>query len=273
VQAVHEAGHALSSVLAGGILPQIISVGAGAGPVRAYVKYLYRNSFVSVSELSTLTAQGLGGLIAEEIIFGKREITNGSRKDMEFLYELVSNSLLESGLGQSLLIRKISSVFDSSLPQPREIDVNEVESFINEMADQTRFMLAQQEHALRELAKQLYFRGELNTEEFLDILEATLDKQAFVQYHTMIDKDSDADALPLKDLLKLINFSYVETLFKDQPDGMSAEDLALIGRMLAVSPVMFKHIDGNPQNTHICDTHGQYPETEFPENIVGISEQ
>jgi SpoVK/Ycf46/Vps4 family AAA+-type ATPase len=231
VHAVHEAGHALASFLAGGTVPQLISVGSGIGKVKAFVQYAHNNNLVSRRDVIKITAQALGGLLAEEIVFGKDEVTHGSGKDIECIYDVVSKSLLEAGHGKSLLIRKISSgfVFDTFFPQPREDDFIEVEQFIHEVAEQTRTMLFQQENALRALAKQLFYRGELNSDEFIDILDLVIDKALFAQHHNIEQKDLTGNCLTLRDQIKQLHFNYVDALFGESKVGTSAREFALIG--------------------------------------------
>lgn len=231
VYAVHEAGHALASFLAGGMIPQLISVGSGVGRVKAFVKYAHNDDLVSRREIIAITAQTLGGLLAEEIVFGKDEVTHGSEKDMERIYDVVSKSLMEAGLGRSLLIRRISSglMFDTFYPQPREDDITEVEQFIHEVAEQTRTMLFQQQNALRALAKQLFYRGELNTDDFIDILDLVIDKAVFARHHNIEHKDLTGNCLTIRDLIKQLHFNYVDALFGESKDGISAREFALIG--------------------------------------------
>ena len=61
--------------------------------------------------MAAYVAQLLGGLLAEEIVFGSDGVTHGAKSDLQEVYHVVSESLMESGLGRSMLTRKVAANF------------------------------------------------------------------------------------------------------------------------------------------------------------------
>jgi len=229
VHAVHEAGHALSAFLANGIAPDLISVGTTIGKVKAYVKYSTTRKTLSKKEMAAYVAQLLGGLLAEEIVFGSDGVTHGAKSDLQEVYHVVSESLMESGLGRSMLTRKVAAnFFEDSVPPFNTADRAEIEAFIQITADNVRKLLQHHEKALIALAQQVFYRGEINREEFIEIMEITIDKRAFAAYHQVEDKDHLRNPLSIATIADSITFSYVNALFRDLQGNANSH--VLIGR-------------------------------------------
>lgn len=230
VYAVHESGHALAAFLTSGITPQIISVGSGLGSQKAFVKFHVDTNLTSKRDIFSYAAQSLGGLLAEELIFGSEMVTHGSSADLNELYKTVSHSLLEAGHGNSLLVRKlVSDLFETAYPQPKEADLSEVEAFINTVAKQTRLLFTSQKECLQKLAEQLFYRGELTTESFLDIVNKTINKEALATFHGISHTDKNGNVLHISKLIDRISFSYTVALFGDKEKATKAKENLLIG--------------------------------------------
>ena len=102
ITAVHEAGHAILSMVLLKVLPQVAqSVSAddnSAGFVYTKVPWKY----ISRKEIPSRIAVLLGGLAAEEVVFGKDHITAGASSDLRMATSLINHLIMESGLGDSI---------------------------------------------------------------------------------------------------------------------------------------------------------------------------
>jgi hypothetical protein len=228
VYAVHEAGHALASFIAGGSIPSLISVGSSVGNIKAFVNYASYKNTTSKKDIMNRISTGFGGLLAEEILFGKNDTTLGSDSDLLNLFNLASRTLMESGLGSSFLVRKLSSgFFDDAVPHYNNSDRCEIELFIHRIGDQTRSLLVKQKYALKVLAQQIFYRGELTSEEFMEIMEHTINKALFAKHHGISHIDERGNKLSAREIAQSLDFNYVHALF-GQADNQASKN-ALIG--------------------------------------------
>lgn len=215
VYAVHEAGHALAGYLSGSGIPDLISVGSGIGTIKAFVRLTKTHYILSKRRLEYMVGQALAGLLAENLIFGTRNATHGSADDMYKVFHMVSKSLLESGLGSNLLARSCDFpiVFGEGIPALSNNDLRELEDFVRDIANRTKNNLDMQRKALLELSQQIYYRGELNQSEFLEIMDATIDKELLARYHDIDLSAEDVKNMKVSEIIDLLNFNYVDALF------------------------------------------------------------
>ena len=97
--AVHESGHAVLSIVLLKTLPQkIMSVCADSDKL-GFVQNPTEWEFLSKGELTKRVAVYLGGLMAEELIFGKENITSGSSQDIVQATKILSQMFKRNGFG------------------------------------------------------------------------------------------------------------------------------------------------------------------------------
>lgn len=101
ITAYHEAGHAI----VGHVLPDsdpvhkvtIIPRGSTGG-VTWFLPPEDR-SYKNIFELKDILARGMGGRVAEKLIFGKDAITTGASSDLRSVAELAKSMIIEEGMG------------------------------------------------------------------------------------------------------------------------------------------------------------------------------
>ena len=101
ITAVHESGHALLSAILLRVIPEMIYSVSSDVECHGFVYTRSEKEFISKDELIPRTAMLLGGIVAEELIFGKDNVTSGSGKDLEMATTFVSEMLKENGLGNN----------------------------------------------------------------------------------------------------------------------------------------------------------------------------
>lgn len=102
ITAVHEAGHAIVSMALLGIVPSAVySVTADDGSAG----FTYNENdvkFIARHEILARLAVILGGMAAEEAVFGQDRVTTGAMGDLKQATELVNRLIMESGLGDTV---------------------------------------------------------------------------------------------------------------------------------------------------------------------------
>ncbi|GIM27494.1 ATP-dependent zinc metalloprotease FtsH [Clostridium polyendosporum] len=156
ITAYHEAGHALVSMIK---LPEekiskvtIIPTTKGAG---GYTLTIPEDSaYKTVDYLRKRIMVLLGGRAAEEIIFGKENITTGAYSDINHSTGLVTNMVTEYGMGKTLGLLKLSTLGSLSSTCGASV-INECKETIDELYNDTKELLLDNIDTLHKLAKDL----------------------------------------------------------------------------------------------------------------------
>lgn len=175
--AYHEAGHAL----VGHVLPDsdpvhkvtIIPRG-GTGGVTWFIPPEDR-TFVSLIQFKDILARGLGGRIAEEVVFGRDRITTGAGNDLQRSAELARDMIVNQGMGDKLrdqvfhvddgmMIDKLVHERDYSDDTAKMID-QEVEGLITEAANRARAVIKANRAELDKLKDLLIEKETVEAEE------------------------------------------------------------------------------------------------------------
>ncbi len=175
--AYHEAGHALlAKVLPGADPPHKVTI-LPRGMALGYVMYAPADDKYTYTrqEIMARIAVGLGGRVAEEIVFG--EVTTGAQNDFEQSTELARKMVTEFGMSDKLgplsLGRRHGPVFlGRDLVETRnyseeiayEID-KEIRRIIDECYEQARRGILSNRDALERTAKALLERESLEAEQ------------------------------------------------------------------------------------------------------------
>lgn len=169
ITAIHEAGHA---VLIAHLLhqaPQVITATSTDGNSEGFVFSRTKNKFFPKHELIKQAAIKLGGLMAEQIIFGEEYKTLGATSDIEKMYVLINAAFKEAGMGKKTY-RYAASNLDESIAlhhvEDVENEITEVIDAAKELAEQT---LKSERRMLLELAQVLQNKSKVEQKEFIEL--------------------------------------------------------------------------------------------------------
>jgi len=99
ITAVHESGHTVLSAILLRTIPEVVfSVTSDSGS-HGFVYSDFAWDYVSRKELIPRVAMMLGGYVAEEMIFGKENLTSGAESDIKKATEFLSRMFKSSGMG------------------------------------------------------------------------------------------------------------------------------------------------------------------------------
>lgn len=155
ITAVHEGGHAvLSTVLLNTIPDAILSVTSDANN-HGFMFSKFKWDYISRKEIISRVAFLLGGLVAEELIFGKENLTAGAESDIERATGLVYSMYKNQGFGD------VPIMYASSKGEPgtRSHDIDgiekEIESVIAKGKELAQVTLQKEKQLLLVLADYL----------------------------------------------------------------------------------------------------------------------
>lgn len=99
ISAVHEAGHALLSIALFGQIPETIYSITSQSNAAGFVFIRSDAEFIARNQLIPRVAVLLGGIVAEEIIFGEEFLSSGGDNDIQKATEMIFSLYKKSGFG------------------------------------------------------------------------------------------------------------------------------------------------------------------------------
>ncbi len=192
--AYHEAGHAL----VGHVLPDsdpvhkvtIIPRG-GTGGVTWFIPPEDR-VFVSIVQFKDMLARGMGGRIAEEVIFGADHVTTGAGSDLQHSAEIARDMIVNQGMGKQLrdqvfktddgmMLDRLVHERDYSEETAKIID-KEVEDLITEAANRARLVIKANRDKLEALKDRLISKETVESKEVEEVLKGARMPKAAALY-------------------------------------------------------------------------------------------
>lgn len=169
VTAVHEAGHTLISIGLMNKVPESVHSVTSSNEIAGFTKTSDKSRCLSFRQLKAKLTVLMGGLAAEELIFGKENITTGSDSDLRRATRLANELLLEYGMGE------IPAFFEwpmnhpnGSLP-PSERHRNIATTWLQEAYQEAKIFLEQQKVWLLHLAGYLSEHPMINSKMLLQM--------------------------------------------------------------------------------------------------------
>lgn len=171
ITAVHESGHAILMYLLEGKIPDAIySVSAELG-TSGFVFINEKNKFMSRKSLLSKTAMLLGGIVAEQIIFGEENITMGSSSDLKKLTANIMLAFKRSGMGENY----ISCAFSHDQDDLVYHNINSVEedvlAFINQAKKLAIDTLEREKTLLIEMSEYLSVNTNMNKQQTIKFFD------------------------------------------------------------------------------------------------------
>lgn len=179
VVAVHEAGHTVVGITMLGLLPKQITAPA------FHSEYGGQTDFGDMPAMTTseLTMQRLaicfGGLAAEELVFGEKEITSGSSYDLRSATILASQGVTQFGMGDHLGHSGIDASNPDTLTTLKPQDDKAKEKWLQIALGRARDAVKAQQPFLSAIVRNLVERPVLSQE---------LLKNIFLEYYEAPDK-------------------------------------------------------------------------------------
>jgi len=174
ITAFHEAGHAIISLK---VLPNdkvskvtIIPSTKGAGGYTLSIPEdkLYQNKEYLQKRIMVL----LGGRAAEEIIFGKDNITTGAYNDLQNSTGIVTNMVTQYGMGDTLGLLNLQELANINYTNTEEV-VKECKQIISDLYEEVKTMLLEDKALLEKFTYDLLEKETLHAEDIEALINAT----------------------------------------------------------------------------------------------------
>jgi hypothetical protein len=161
--AVHEAGHAVVGTTLLGMLPERVHCSSVKPMFGGHVEFTeppILNLKLGMANLANL----LGGMAAEELVFGKGELTNGSQIDLKTAMRLVSEMISQYAMGDHIGLSGLD--WSENLTFLKKSDDKIKERWLQGALKEARQTLRKQSKFFHAIAEHLALHPELTAEQF-----------------------------------------------------------------------------------------------------------
>lgn len=166
--AVHESGHAILNVALMQTLPELIfSVTANADS-EGFVYAKYNWDYIAKNEILPRIAVMLGGLVAEELIFGEDNVTLGASGDIDQATAFLMHHYMKSGMGD-VPIKYTQNSIEIGYTNIDDIQ-NKVKEIIIKAKQLALNTLQNEKQLLIELANYLSNENTISQDHFLKLI-------------------------------------------------------------------------------------------------------
>ncbi|MDR9399168.1 MAG: AAA family ATPase [Salibacter sp.] len=173
VTAVHEAGHALLGYLLLGKLPMKISSQTTSKSMQGFVEHeIIEGVIDSKKTLDKQVAILYGGIKAEEVLFGKENITLGASNDISKATDFIVKAFRDSGMGDNFIKTSRENPLNFESCELKEDVEKEIEALSNKakkMAEQT---LLEYKKELIALSRVLADQSSIDKTEFIEFVDS-----------------------------------------------------------------------------------------------------
>lgn len=156
ITAVHESGHAVITIAARKIVPDMIcSTTADAGS-NGFVTLAHRWNYFSKEEGLLRIAELMGGFLAEKIIFGEGKVTSGAEEDIARATDLATSIIKDYGMGEAIATIDLYAFQErDGLRDAGDLANEEVKQLLRKGCELAEKVLLEERHLLLHLADHL----------------------------------------------------------------------------------------------------------------------
>lgn len=172
ITAYHEAGHALVSLIQ---LPKekvskvtIIPSTKGAGGYTLSIPEdtLYQNKEYLKNRIMVL----LAGRAAEEIVFGKNQVTTGAYSDLKHTTSIITRMVTEYGMGETLGLLSLRELSGTATVNSESL-IQECKEVLDSLYEKTKSLLNAERDTLERMTDSLIEKETLHYEELIELVK------------------------------------------------------------------------------------------------------
>jgi cell division protease FtsH len=163
--AVHEAGHTVLHCLLYGNSPKVVKIAAASTTKEGFIY----NSVIprTLKELEEYAVILFGGILAEKMVFGEKNISSGATCDITYATEQLMGMIRHFGMVEDSMFN-VAANNDSRVNNTDPSD-QWVKEKSQELVKRTKSLLEENEHFFKAIVKALWVKKELKPEEIQEI--------------------------------------------------------------------------------------------------------
>lgn len=171
ITAVHESGHAILSIVLLSTVPELILSITSDADNNGFVYTKPKRKFITRNDIKKRVAMMLGGLVAEELIFGEENLSGGSGSDIQSATKMLSAYYKSGGFGTTPIFYALHTQNEThAFHQVEEIE-QEIKGIIEEGKELARTTLMEEKELLLAMANHLADHTSLRKNEIIQLVE------------------------------------------------------------------------------------------------------
>lgn len=201
--AVHEAGHAILAALTLRIIPSLIVSKTASATSEGFCLVNMPEGPLTFDVLKKQLIIGLGGYVAEKLIFGEENTSSGVAQDIESVSEIANRAIKEYAMGKDPIFIRFASSKDDLAILHQETHTAEALKLIRDCENEAKAYLENNKLLLLKMADFLTKNARLEEKQILKMVckyaqETWVNENAFVkkehyfQFAEMITKQIEA---------------------------------------------------------------------------------
>ncbi|MEO9257452.1 MAG: hypothetical protein ABI207_03660 [Crocinitomicaceae bacterium] len=171
VAAVHEAGHAVLSIALMQVIPELIISVTSDPNALGFMYSKNEKILITKNDLLNKTAMLLGGIVAEELIFGEEYLTSGGGSDIEHATQELMIQYKENGFSKTPISYGITTLDRAHVYHDSSEIENEVKIIIESAKVKAKETLINEKQLLLAIAEILSTRIRLEKEEIIELIK------------------------------------------------------------------------------------------------------
>ncbi|MES2837006.1 MAG: hypothetical protein V4667_05750 [Bacteroidota bacterium] len=196
--AVHESGHAILAALTLRIIPSLVVSKTVSATAEGFCMVNMPEGPLTREILKKEIIIGLGGYVAEKIIFGEEQTSSGVSSDIEKISEMANRAIKEYGMGNDPVFIRFSHTHDDLAIVHKSIHSEEVMTLIYECEQEAETILKRNKLLLLKMAQHLTSFSRIEEKEIKKMIcdfasdawvknDVFVKKEDYFQFETVIN--------------------------------------------------------------------------------------
>lgn len=170
--AVHEAGHALVAALTTRLLPSVVVSNSASGDMQGFCWVEWPEDLETRETLRKGIMVGLGGYLAERMVFGEDHTSSGVVNDLARVSALANRAVKKYGMGRDPILIAFASAGQEDAFAHKDIHAQEALTLVKQCQEEATALLERNKRALLKLAAILTEKNRMLREEIGEVLTA-----------------------------------------------------------------------------------------------------
>lgn len=184
--AVHEAGHAILAALTLRIIPSLVVSKTASAHSEGFCMINMPEGPLTLEVIKKDMVIGLGGYVAEKLIFGVENTCSGVSQDIEQVSELANRAIKEYAMGSDPIYIRFAATSEDYALVHQQTHTEEVLKLIRESEKEAERILKNNKQLLLKMSAYLTHNSRLEEKQILEMVckyanEEWVDEKAFVK--------------------------------------------------------------------------------------------
>lgn len=186
--AVHEAGHAIVAALALRIIPSLVVSKTAAADSEGFCMVNMPEGPITYELLKKEMMIGLGGYVAEKLIFGEENTCSGVSSDIERVSEMANRAVKEYAMGADPIFIRLAATQDDLAMVHQQTHTQEAIQLIKECEVLAFEILLRNKLLLLKMSSFLTYQSRMEEPQILEMVcdyaqEEWVERDAFIKKH------------------------------------------------------------------------------------------